>query len=686
MVNNFKDNRDNKDNKENKDDKENKNNRNNKTENKKKKTNIIKGSGILSFLFFIADWLYKKIGVSASAFIFTGYEACGKYYEQSFFYRLFQGYEPNFIKNSIKKLKRFIILRCENSFTVNLIKSFADNILAANLTLIGMFFMSFGLYSAIMYFLKIYVFGKPETMLIDLIAGGILIVASILMCLKKQTLYDAVYSSIICNRLFFKFLGFPEKREKAFEDLIEKNMRASLKNKSIICFLAGMILGILTYFITTPVGAVLAVCGVIAGITVVYAILCYPEAGFLAILFIVPFLPPGNLIITGALPCILVTGCYFLKLIRGKRAFTFEILDLFVLIFCVLLFFSGLVSVSKTGSIRPAMMYLCFTIMYFTAVNIIRSKEMITRSVAVIIFSGFLVAAYGVYQNYFGVGNTTWQDMGMFEDISGRVVSTLENPNVLAEYLILIIPFIIVSLFILKTVKEKMPHVIYIMFTVICLIFTWSRGSWLGFIASCVILFAIIHRKTIIVYLAMIFAVPFAPVVLPETIIQRFISIGNIGDSSTSYRLSIWQATIKMISNHIFEGIGVGTEAFKLVYPEYALAGIEGAPHSHSLYLQVCVESGAAGIAALIFIIFFFIQYCFTGIKKAEEKYLKLLTAAGLCSVIGFLINGFTDYVWYNFRVYLMFWLVLAITAAICRFNIKNSKNSIKLEDITKYM
>ncbi|MCL2773168.1 MAG: O-antigen ligase family protein [Oscillospiraceae bacterium] len=642
----------------------------------KKNRNVFKNSRILSFLLFIADWIYKKIGVSIAAFIFTGYENCEKIYEKSFFYKIFQGYEPSAVKNSVKKIKRFIVVRCEKSVVINFIKNFADNILAANLFTIGMFFMSFGFYSSVMYLLKIFILNKPETKLIDLIGGVVLIVFSVLLCLNKKTsLYDALYGSIICNALFFKFLRFPEKREKSFEDLIEKNTNTSMKDINIVCFLIGMVLGILTYVIMSPIGAVLIVCAVIAGIVGLYTVLCYPEAGFFALLFAAPFLPAGNLVLTGAAPCILISICYFLKLIRGKRTFKFEIFDLFVLMFCIVLLFGGLVSVSKTGSIKPALVYLCFTLIYFTGVNIIRSKEMIQRAVIILVFSGFLIALYGIYQNYFGVSDTTWQDTDMFSNITSRVISTLGNPNVLGEYLIMIIPIAVSAVFIANQIKGRIAYIIYTLCGAVCLIFTWSRGSWLGFIGACLILFVIINRKAIVAYIAMIFLVPFVPIVMP-TLAQRFTSIGNIGDSSTSYRLSIWQAVIKMIRHYFFEGIGVGTPAFQLVYPEYSLAGIEDAPHSHSLYLQTLTESGIVGFIVLLLVIFFFIQYCFTGIKKSEDKYISLSIAGGLCGIIGFLINGFTDYAWYNYRVYLIFWLIVAVTVAVCRFSLKNNSGA----------
>ncbi|MCL1859850.1 MAG: O-antigen ligase family protein [Oscillospiraceae bacterium] len=643
-------------------------------ENKRKKKNIFKGSKILDFLFFIADWIYRKIGVSLAALIFTGYETCQKYYERSLFYRLFQGYKPSPVKNPVRKIKKSIITKCENSILITGIKNFADNILSAGLNTLGVFFISVGFYSSLVYLLKVYILKNPDTMMIDLIAGLALTAFSVLLIIfGRQSLYESLYGSSICNFIIFRFLGFPERIEKQGRQAESKNQNQNLRKVNIICFFIGMILGIMTYFTNlSDWGSVIPMCLAIVGIVAFYIILCYPEMGFLAFLFAVPFLPSGNLVITGAMPCILISGCYFLKLIRGKRTFNFEIFDLFVLMFSMLIFFSGAISVSKTGSIRPALIYLCFTLIYFTGVNIIRSKEMIKRTVAVLMFSGFLVAAYGIFQNYFGVGDQTWQDADMFSDIAGRVVSTFGNPNVLAEYLILIIPFVIVSLVHANRVRNRMPYIIYIFFTLLCLVYTWSRGSWLGIIFSSMILLIIINRKVIVAYLGILLIVPFAPIVLSETIIQRFTTIGSIADSSTSYRVSIWQAAIKLIKDYIIEGIGVGIEAFKLVYPGYSLAGIESAPHSHSLYLQVCVEYGSIGLAVFIFIIFLFMQYCFTAIKKANETYIKLFVAAGLCAVTGFLLNGFTDYVWYNYRVYLMFWLIVSITVAVCRFSLRN--------------
>jgi len=633
--------------------------------NVKDKANI---SVILRFIFFIADALYKNIGGSISALILTSYEKCQKYYENSLFYNIFQGVKDNKLKKIIKKIKKNIIIKCENSKIINSVIRLTDKILITNLRSVAILFLAFGFYSTIIYLLKALILNQIEMTVTGIFIGVAVIAVSIPMLFSKQRLYDALKNSVIINAVVFELLGFAE---KFFDgNGTDNNNSEDLKKINVIYYSFGMILGLLTYFISP-----LLVCVLIVAVLFLYLLLCKPEIGVLGIFLGLPFLPTMPL----AGFCILVGVCYFAKLIRGKRTFSFELFDLTVLIFCVIMLSAGVISVSKTGSLRPALMYTCFGLMYFITVNMIRSREMIIKSAACLIFSGFLTAVYGVYQNYFGVGDTTWQDNDMFSEIAGRVVSTFENPNVLAEYLILVIPLGIMTFFIAKKMTIRILSFIYLVFTMLCLIYTWSRGSWLGFLFSAAILFVILNKRAVAVYVGMLFVVPLLPIILPENIIQRFLSIGNLVDSSTSYRVSIWTASFEMIKSFALSGIGVGIEAFKMVYPEYSLAGIESAPHSHSLYLQVCVETGLLGLLILIFVIFFFIQYCFTGIVKTSEKYLKLFIAAGMCAVAGFLFNGFTDFVWYNYRVYFMFWLAVSLTVAMCRFSLKNQSSNENL-------
>ena len=61
----------------------------------------------------------------------------------------------------------------------------------------------------------------------------------------------------------------------------------------------------------------------------------------------------------------------------------------------------------------------------------------------------------------------------------------------------------------------------------------------------------------------------FLPFIIPETMVERMMSVGNLGDSSTSYRVFIWLGTLEMLKNFWLGGIGMGEGAFRTVYPLY---------------------------------------------------------------------------------------------------------------------
>jgi len=50
-----------------------------------------------------------------------------------------------------------------------------------------------------------------------------------------------------------------------------------------------------------------------------------------------------------------------------------------------------------------------------------------------------------------------------------------------------------------------------------------------------------------------------------------------------------------------------------------------------------------------------------------DYKRLTYLTVGMICGIIAFLVMGFTDYVWYNYRVFLMFWIMCGVAVASAR-------------------
>ena len=215
-----------------------------------------------------------------------------------------------------------------------------------------------------------------------------------------------------------------------------------------------------------------------------------------------------------------------------------------------------------------------------------------------------------------------------------------------------------------------------------CLIFTWSRGAWLGFLLGMMLFLLMYSKKTLVLGLLGVFGIPFLPFILPDSIINRFTSIGNLGDTSTSYRVHMWQGTFNMLEDHFLGGIGIGVNVFSKVYPRYALAAIEKAPHSHNLYLQILVETGIIGLFLFLVFLFAFVRHNFTFYAKPQPLKPRLFCAALFCGILAVLAQGMTDYIWYNYRVYLIFWLLIGLTVATARTALsENRTTSAKTEE-----
>jgi O-antigen ligase len=260
----------------------------------------------------------------------------------------------------------------------------------------------------------------------------------------------------------------------------------------------------------------------------------------------------------------------------------------------------------------------------------------------------------------------------MFEGVAARIYSTLDNPNVLGEYLLFIIPLAFAMVYYFKEYFNKFVALSLCGITALCMILTFSRGAWLGLMFGIVIFIFLKDRRML--WLGLI-ALIVAPFVVPQSVIDRLLSIGNMSDGSTSYRVNIWLASLNMLATFWPSGIGLGTETFVFIYRKYSFNAVH-APHSHNLYLQLMIDLGIVGLVLFVAIIAVFYKKIFLRINQSKGRD-KFVTAAGaaLCAgMAGFLLQGMTDNVWYNYRVVIFFWLIVALSGALANIGISHTK------------
>jgi len=238
------------------------------------------------------------------------------------------------------------------------------------------------------------------------------------------------------------------------------------------------------------------------------------------------------------------------------------------------------------------------------------------------------------------------------------VVSTFSNPNMLGQYLVLMIP--LGGACLLNDFAKPRLRWLWLVccgLMCMCMVLTFSRGAWLALLCAGLAFFVLINPRLLIL-------APFALValyfVLPDTIIQRFTSIGDLSDHSTSYRVSIWLGSLRMLSDYWLCGVGPGPDAFNTVYPVYSYDEIV-TPHSHNLLLQITSDAGVCALILFCVILWVYFRRLCAAIHATTCKTGRLLQIAFLSGTAGFMVQAMTDYSFYNYRVMFLFWVYLAL-------------------------
>lgn len=325
-----------------------------------------------------------------------------------------------------------------------------------------------------------------------------------------------------------------------------------------------------------------------------------------------------------------------------------------------------LTSVDVRGGLLGGLLTIAFILFSVALYRAVDTRAEFDALVAALVAVGAAVACYGILQYKFrwGYQSAAWVDEDMFSSIMFRASSTLENPNMLGQYFILMIPLGGAKLLTAKGIWRKLFYLACCAVMCVCMILTFSRGAWLGLLFAGLAFFVVLQPR-------LLFLAPFALLalwrVMPATVIDRFTSIGDLTDRSTSYRVSIWLGTIAMLRDgYWLTGVGPGEDAFNKIYPFYSYHEIV-APHSHNLFLQMVVDAGVVALLAFLWLLIRYFRTLGHALWREADKTSRLLQIAFASGTLGFLVQAMTDYSFYNYRVMLLFWAYLALGALSAR-------------------
>ena len=350
------------------------------------------------------------------------------------------------------------------------------------------------------------------------------------------------------------------------------------------------------------------------------------------------------------------------------------------------------------------------TFLYFLFIECINTKKRLKIFVSIFLTSATLVFLSGLLQPIIKI-----------DFIRGHlytldpVTSSFPHPNDLAAYLIIVSMLYIA--FALFYPLNKLPQRInqsktfavsfrtLFILPVICLALTYSRGAWIAFFMS-LILLGILRPKTFPTCLAIIavFAVVFfqnmekvrnisfekdnpselyssvvkaqesqesllplsekksekilVPPLNPNTYSphESLIALNSLFDSSG--RGVLWKASIDIIRKFPF---GIGLNNYSRIAHEH---NVYWSGYPHNCYLQLTAEMGFIGFFAFVWTYFVLFKNAIFQLRFMKDDFLIIVLLGSLTGLFGFLAHSFVDTNFYSVQLGNFMWLVTGLVVA----------------------
>ena len=321
-----------------------------------------------------------------------------------------------------------------------------------------------------------------------------------------------------------------------------------------------------------------------------------------------------------------------------------------ILSFTVSLLISGL-DVRKIIFLDEVEKILLAILFYFAIVNTIDNLELIKKLTFVALISMLISNIYGIYQEFI---------VGV--DRVNAFSIALSYGGLISIFLMFTIAYLLWSDIELKC------KLTLLMMTVIMgmnLLFTRSRGAWIGFISGSFSLVWLRDKKWIFALACLLIVLS---LFLPQNFINRFKSSINITTNRSNLgRIALWKGSWLMYRDHPINGIGMG-HFKKKYFEEYEQPNTTNAAHAHNNFLHFLATGGTIGILAFCWLTFKIFQILYREYQefKFKSKW-GLFILASLAGLVAFTVQGLTEFSFGDTESVRFFWFLIALNMVLIK-------------------
>jgi hypothetical protein len=297
--------------------------------------------------------------------------------------------------------------------------------------------------------------------------------------------------------------------------------------------------------------------------------------------------------------------------------------------------------------------YLLFVTVWITA-SLAADSRVREKFYVVLLVSGAGSAIYGIALYLMGKGRGSLD----------RTPGTFSNEMTFGGIMMLLLSlFLSISLAPGISRRVRLPSIAVSTITLAALVLTQTRSSWLAAFASGIVVFSVLRRKWLPVFIG---AVALAVLLGPSAYRERIKTIFDPGFRTNVQRINMLKGGISIFREHPV--IGTGPVDLGEIYKEHMppeAVHIHG--HMHNIFLHVAVTVGSLGLAAFVWLLFSMFRMAGRILKLDLPPPDRALAAGSLGAMSGFVINGMFDWNFGDAEVLTVMLILTGACAAVFR-------------------
>tara|TARA_Y100001978_G_C23674725_1_gene425739 strand:- start:421 stop:1704 length:1284 start_codon:yes stop_codon:yes gene_type:complete len=350
----------------------------------------------------------------------------------------------------------------------------------------------------------------------------------------------------------------------------------------------------------------------------------------------------------------LISSCLFITLNKSQNLKDYDI------------------SLSWLGIINFIPFFLFFWAIQYYLIN----KEQIRIYGLALVAGSIPVLITGILQYFFDIygpftilnGSIIWylKDADAHQGMSGL----FNNANYTAAWLIVVAPFSLTYLMeFKKNLGEKVFAYSINFLILLCTFFTFSRAGWIGLILA---LFLNLKKKNykwiillLLIFLALILIsmgilqdeklINFSRTIVPEAIWNYKLKEFSLFNIDAFIRIKVWLIALQNI--YIKPLWGWGLQSFPILF---ILKNNFYIGHAHNLPLEIALSYGIPASIFFTLPIIFLIFKSFKKLYLSKNQFIYSYEKAWVSSTVILFLSQMIDIQYFDIRISLIFWVLLA--------------------------